>query len=174
MKKILAIVCCIFVIAACSSDPYKIDPVATAKAPWGKDDIIVNGFCSQTAIGWCTRVFLGITTDGKVLVQDFYTKIRDRIEYGKVYDPRTEEIESKFTDPFTIVTIEDAKMNLFYVDNGKDGAYRVYDRDGELYKKGTFRNGLKHGTWTVYLPNGTGYKETFENGKSMNIQEFGD
>ncbi|CAK7059929.1 MAG: hypothetical protein MESAZ_01576 [Saezia sanguinis] len=195
MKKILTILFCVFVITGCSNDPYKIDSVATANAPWEKGEFIVNGFCSQAAIGWCVRVFLGITTDGKVLVQDFYTKIADRMELAKVYDPRTEEIEAKFTDPFTMMSIDDAQMNLFYVDDGKDGVYRSYDRDGEVDKEGAFRNGIKHGHWTEYLPNGeissgnyvqgkkhgvwvcksedgSWYEETFEHGKLINFREF--
>lgn len=152
--KNLIVLCCLLSLMGCSTSRMpELDPVATAEAPWEPGETIVRGFCSRAATGWCIRMFHGVTADHKILVQDFWTVPAARREVGVVHDPYTGIVDEKFTDPYTVLTVEDAEMNLFYVDNGKDGEYRKYD-EGVVIERGAFRNGLKEGRWYYRLPMG--------------------
>ncbi|MGL4667299.1 MAG: hypothetical protein ACRCWR_05150 [Saezia sp.] len=83
MKKLLIALLCMVWLAGCAHDPYKIDPEATAHAPWKVGEIayqfsvfkgdqfmpMLMEMSPDTAID---RVFLGKTVDGYYVVQEFF------------------------------------------------------------------------------------------------------
>ncbi|QIQ21668.1 toxin-antitoxin system YwqK family antitoxin [Zophobihabitans entericus] len=159
-----------------AKDPvYKTNEQLTAQAQWQPKEVIRDGFCSQSGT-WCQRVFLGITENNKILIQDFYTEpathlqnvIRDE-KTGELlsasYDPYTGIIDSKMTDPFTVLTVEDASNQLFYLEDGRDGPYRQYNQFGDVTNEGSFQNGLKQGEWKTYFLDGNFSYEHYNKGR---------
>lgn len=83
MKKLLLLFS-VFLLTACANDPYKIDPVATAKAPWKVGEIVLEEKIGIIGVEESNesnpsirpirkkRVFQGITIDGYFIVQEFY------------------------------------------------------------------------------------------------------
>lgn len=61
----------VLILAGCANDPYKIDSVATANAPWKVGEIIDDQY-DCLAEEWCHQVFLGMLADNRALVQVFY------------------------------------------------------------------------------------------------------
>ena len=48
----------------------------------------------------------------------------------------------------------------------RDGPWVAYHDNGQLWEKGTYKNGKQHGLWVAYHYYGqVGYKGTFGNGK---------
>lgn len=85
MKKriILTLLYCTLTLNICNAFEIQIDTQATASAPWKVGDTIVTLPCNELA-NTCYRTFLGLTSQGYRVVQDFY-------ENGQ-----------KATDPFLI------------------------------------------------------------------------
>lgn len=103
MKKLLIALFGVLMLMGCAHSTYKIDPVATANAPWEIGEVILERpFIIDNKPAPVHRVFLGMTSEGYYVVQEFYTLT-----------------DTKRTEPFVL-------MDRFDV----NGLLGVYDTPG--------------------------------------------
>lgn len=79
MKKLLIALFSVLLMAGCASKNatmlgYEMDPVATANALWKEGDVIIQTSITlgDNVAREVRRVFLGVTTKGHYVVQEFY------------------------------------------------------------------------------------------------------
>ncbi|CAK7059426.1 toxin-antitoxin system YwqK family antitoxin [Saezia sanguinis] len=117
------------------------DPSATAAVPWETGETILTGPCFKQSN--CYRKFLGVTDQGKVLIQDFYAS------------------GPKATDPYTVLTPQDAGLpfvgttinadtlsneptnidNLFSKSPGIDGLHVIWSENGQKLSEAHYQQG---------------------------------
>ncbi|MGL4668690.1 MAG: toxin-antitoxin system YwqK family antitoxin, partial [Saezia sp.] len=133
---------------------YQIDEQATAQAPWKVGEVIASGYMrtsERRPNG--ERKFVGITSKGYFVVQDFY------LGNGK-----------KLTDPFVIVQQEKVDIINAYKDMPLDGVFVVwYSGDSERkMEEGHYQDGKKQGLWTTWYGNGQkAYEGYYQDGKEQ-------
>lgn len=119
--------------------------------PWQIGDRITFGHCSSAG-AVCYRIFLGISADNKLLVQDFNS---EAISIQEAIEGQANESDDKqdlpLTDPYHLLTIDHAKYTLFHLEDGRDGFYRSYQLDGRLAEEGPYIAGKKEGLWLSLL-----------------------
>lgn len=135
MKKLLITLFSALVLAGCANDPYKIDPVATAKAQWEVGELIFKEEPHFENSRY--RKFLGITDAGQVLIQEFYTRS------GK-----------KATNPFLVSSIEAAKLDGGSFEREIDGVMILWYENGQKALEGNFQKGKVQGVFREWHDNG--------------------
>ena len=133
----------------------EIDEQATLQAPWEKDEIITKG---KDSLGIPRDIrFLGITTQGYYLGQQFYSG------EGK-----------KRTDPYLSVCPDDTtgKYKFWFWQECKiTGLFVVWYPNGEKYDEGHYLDGKRNGLRTLWYSNGQKQTEThYQKGKRQGIQ----
>jgi len=141
------------------------DPSATAAVPWKTGETILTGPCFKQSN--CYRKFLGVTDQGKVLIQDFYAS------------------GLKATDPYTVLTPQDAGLpfvgttinadtlsnepsnidNLFSKSTGIDGLHVIWSENGQKLSEAHYQQGAALPSFATfwYPSNGTKLAEwTFQ------------
>lgn len=114
--------------------PYQIDQQATAQAPWKVDDIITFPPMMTSEPNPYYRKFLGITTKGYFLIQDFYINS-----------------DQKFTTPYTLLSQADITQSS---DKLINGVVIYWSEQGQKTGEDHYQDGKLHGTWTRWYDNG--------------------
>lgn len=114
MKKLLIALFSAAILTGCASSIYEIDPAATASAQWSVGEIIATDtpIYDDKEQQEIVRVFLGITPEGRYLVQEFYD-LDKGIKYS---DPFLIINYPTISSPFRQITY--GKFTLYY-SNGK-------------------------------------------------------
>lgn len=167
MKRLLiALVGSFVLFGAQAQEPfYEIDPVATADAQWEIGGIMGKDACDAEEP--CNCIFLGITTDGKTVVQVFFpngNKYTDPylniiLEGTRLPDGRV-RLAPLIDGPF-VVWYENGQKEFegLYRDDQMEGVWRHWHENGEKEAEGSFQDGRKIGIWRWWLDDGTLDKE---------------
>lgn len=157
MKKLLAMLLFAFLLggyASAEQSAYVVDEAATAAAPWKVGEVVVEGK------GNVYRRFLGVTTQGYYVVQEFY---------------QPEDVKS--TDPYWLVDQKDVVVPVM---NGSsiNGLLVGWHVTGEKKLEVMFENGLIQGFMRAWYPNGQKlfeilYQDGKPQGKAMSWHENG-
>jgi antitoxin component YwqK of YwqJK toxin-antitoxin module len=146
---------------------YELDTTATANAPWKVGEIIPN--TRQTMYDGNThyvyRKFLGMTTRGYYLVQDFYEKqgqklsdpyvLIDREDVDREENQRN-RVPPKIDGPYIRWYLNGQKRwEGYYVDGKKEGPGVGWSKLGNKWSEGYFKNDLHEGLWTRWYSNGS-------------------
>lgn len=122
---------------------YMIDQQATSQSGMDVGEVVAQGEESCFMIDtWDTckvnRIFLGMTQDGRYIVQDFF-------ENGHV----------KMTDPYALLNKEDVKsLNFSPFNTSRDGHYVQWHSNGHKWYEGDYADGQIDGVWRVWHSNG--------------------
>jgi len=128
---------------------HEIDPQATSQAPWSIGEIVYQGNTSTTPPLPYDRKFLGITSQGDYLVQDFY-----------------QQSDTKFSDPFIIKNTPGQTVS--FEDSSIEGKYIHWWQNGLKRSEGQYQNGKQQGRWTYWHDNGEkGNEGQYQEGKEQ-------
>lgn len=148
MKKLFAVLLFAFLLGgyALAKQPVDvIDEAATTAAPWKVGEIVAEHGNGKSG-GY--RRFLGVTTQGHYLVQEFY-----------------QEGDVKASDPYRLVYQKDV-VNPVILGSSIDGALVGWYITGEKKFEATSENGLEQGPRIVWYPNGQKMAEIpYQDGK---------
>lgn len=131
---------------------HAIDPEATTHAPWKvgatvyEYDMSVYMPIDSTSYR-IERRFLGITTGGHILVQDFYADIRLNGEPAKYSDPVA------MVDRRAVMSF-DWHRDFLYPDIF-DGPFKLWFANGQPLAQGESANRQMQGAWIRWTPNGS-------------------
>lgn len=153
MKKLLLLLSCfVMVFAAHAQQPsqentsYPLDPQATAAAPWKVGETIAEKPCFSDRKTTCHCKFLGITSQGKALLQEFYAS------------------GQKATEPYTATVLPETK------EQRRDGLYIAFYENGQKAGEGHFLDGKAQGLWTEWHRNGQKAAEGhYQDGKEQGL-----
>ena len=150
MKKWLVILLGAFVFAGCTTKENnpssittesvaKLDPVATANAPWKVGEVIIdNAQCHYpSSRRECYTIFLGILDNRNILIQDLFAP------------------EVKHTDPYEVRWSSAAKESpyeRYFLRGAINGKLMIYHRENNEQRY--YKNGSTTGTWIVWYGNG--------------------
>lgn len=160
----------LLLVGCAGSTSYEINKQATAQAPWSVGEIVYQSDSSPYV-----RKFLGMTTQGYYLVQDFYTGTK-----------------IKFTDPYTIISQEgvttddpmafiDGALTLWYENGHKkaeghpqgkkmQGFWTYWHENGTKFVEGLFQDGRRQGFWRHWYENGQIRAEgQYQNGEKQGV-----
>lgn len=154
LSALLSIACTAY--AQNDTCPYQIDKQATAQAPWKVEEIITEGqtYLDETGPLNIYRKFMGMTSQGYYVVQDFYL-----------------ESHKKYSDPIAI-TLKDCAENIerSYQMDSFDGVKVVWYENGQKAINALFQNGKKQGRLTKWYDNGQKRVEgQFQNGHMQGL-----
>ncbi|RUS68108.1 hypothetical protein CUZ56_00593 [Saezia sanguinis] len=138
MKKLLLLLSYLIMVfaahaqqhAAQGNTAHTIDPQATAASPWEVGETIIEEPCVVNEKKTCYLKFLGITTQGEILLQEFYAS------------------GQKATEPYTAVLLPET------VERRRDGLYIALHENGQKASEGHYQNGKQQGLWTRWDKNG--------------------
>ena len=157
MKKLLLLLSCVvMVFAAHAQQPsqentsYTLDPQATAAAPWKVGEMIAEEPCFVLNETTCYFKFLGITTQGKALLQEFYAS------------------EQKATEPYTAIVLPETG------ERRRDGLYTMLHENGQKMMEGYYQDGKRQGLWPIWWY-GDGAKHSegyYQDGKIQRLSAF--
>ena len=131
MRLLVAIFLTVFLLSGCTSKDdfsYQLDKEATLNARWKVGSILTYKRGPQREE--LLVQFLGITTQGYYLAQDFY------LGTG---------IDVKASEPYLITNIEDDSHTPDF--KKIIGQYIAFYSNGTKYSEGQYKNGQKDGAW---------------------------
>jgi len=125
---------------------YQTDPQATTAAPWKIGETIAEKPCFSDRRTSCYCKFLGITSQGKALLQEFYVS------------------GQKATEPYTATVLPETK------EQRRDGLYIAFYENGQKAGEGHFLDGKAQGLWTEWHRNGQKAGESrYQDGKQQGL-----
>lgn len=162
MKKLLLLLSCLIMVfavhaqqhAAQGNTAYTIDPQATAAAPWKVGETIAEEPCSADWEITCYSKFLGITAQGKALLQEFYASGPKATEpFTATVLPETEELRR---DGLYIALHENGPKAAegYYQDGKQQGLWTLWHENGQKMGEIHYQDGKPHGLWTLWHKNG--------------------
>lgn len=174
MMKNLILLCVLTIgLTACTKESaYTIDNAATEKAPWKIGDIISEDRClgrAYNTLDVCYRKFLGITTKGLMLVQNFHPSQAKATDPYLVSDASTlaSDPAFKIDGVFTAWYTNGQKaIEVTYQDGRPQGVSLEWYETGEQAAKSHFKNGQEQGVSTIWHRNGHKHEEShYQNGQ---------
>jgi len=154
---------------------YEIDARATAQAPWKVGEVVVAECMSRFEPVMIERRFVGITSDGKFVVQDFYQSSGQKLTDSFVMVEREfvdildwDHYESRHLVPIEGVLITwyengEKKCEGQYVDREPQGVWVCWYETGRKLIEGAYENGEKRGVWIRWNRDGSkAEEEVFE------------
>lgn len=162
---------------------FQIDKQVTAQALWKVGDTIAEGEIplGSTDASRVYRKFLGMTSKGYFVVQDFYQE-----SHKKTIDPvvitqkkYVTDISQSFTTyPFDSMFIswfenEQKAAEGLFQDGQRQGLWTWWYDNGQKWLEGEFLNNKKQGLWTTWDSDGKKLSEImFEAGEVSNKITF--
>ena len=176
MRLLLTLFLSVFLIPVCgAAEPltHEIDEQATAQALWKKGETITKDCCFDIK-------FLGITTQGYYLVQEFYS---DSDEGKKQSDPYLSACPSEEGDRdqfwracrktgLLVRWHKNGKKNSegHFQDDKQQGLWNCWHENGEKYNEGHFQEGKQQGLWVWWHENGQKYSEgRYQEGEPLGL-----
>lgn len=140
----------------------------TAAAPWKAGETILEGPCSVNEKTICYLKFLGTTTQGKALLQEFYASGQKATEpYIAILlsDPRERRRDGLYIEWHE----NGQKASEGHFQDGKlQGRVTAWHKNGQKKMEGSFQDGKEQGLWTWWHENGQKAGEShFQNGKEQ-------
>jgi len=153
MKKLLLLLSCLVMVFAAHAQqpsqentPYTLDPQATAAASWKVGETIAEDPCFIDAKTTCYFKFLGITTQGKALLQEVYAS------------------GQKATEPYLAILSPES------TERRRDSLYIALFESGQKAAEGHFQGGAKQGLWMSWYPNGQKlFEHHYQDGKAQGL-----
>lgn len=152
-------------------DGVVIDETASQHMPWPVNGVMVaEGYPGKenADCGTMERRFLGVTNEGLLLVQDFYTSSGQKASapflmsapsnegFAEYMEGRSAEFKAA---PFVgmrrlFLCSGEVWMEGSWQDGLATGVWSQWSENGQLILQGTFRNGKKDGLWKSWYESG--------------------